>query len=49
MSTRQEKAATVYQMWRKKVFRSGDVSKKTKIHVFRVMAMSVLFYVAETW
>ena len=47
--TRLEKAATVYQMWRRKVFRSRSVSKKTKIHVFRVMVMSVLLYGAETW
>ena len=32
--TRLEKAATVYQMWRRKVFRSRSVSKKTKIHMF---------------
>ena len=49
VSTRLEKAATVYQMWRRKVFRSQDVSKKTKIHVFRVMVMSVLLYGSETW
>ena len=46
---RLEKAATVYQMWRRKVFRSSSVSKKTKIHVFQVMVMSVLLYGAETW
>ena len=49
MSTRLEKAATVYQMWRWKVFRSRSVSKKTKAHVFRVMVMSVLLYGSETW
>ena len=49
VSTRLEKAATVYQMWRRKVFRSRSVSKKTKAHVFRVMVMSVLLYGSETW
>ena len=46
---RLEKAAKVYQMWRKKVFRSQNTSKKTKIYVFRVMVMSVLLCGAETW
>ena len=44
VSTRLEKTATVYQMWRRKVFRSRSVSKKTKVHVFGVMVMSVLLY-----
>ena len=39
----------MYQKWRKKVFRRGSVYKKTKVHVFKVMVMSVLLYVAETW
>ena len=43
VSTRLEKTATVYQMWRR-VFRSRSVSKKTKVHVFGVMVMSVLLY-----
>ena len=47
--TRLEKAATVYQMWRRKLFRSRNIAKRTKIHVFRVMVMSVLLYGAETW
>ena len=46
---RLEKAAKVYQMWRKKVFRSQNTSKKTKIYVFQMMVMSVLLYGAETW
>ena len=49
MRTRLEKAATVYQMWRRKLFRSRSIAKRTKIHVFRVMVMSVLLYGAETW
>ena len=39
-----EKAANVYQMWRRKVFRS-----RTKAQVFRAMFMSVLLYGAEIW
>ena len=49
VSTQLEKVATVYQMWRRKVFRSQSVSKKTKAHVFRVIVMSVLLYGSETW
>ena len=29
---RLEKAATVYQMWRRKVFRSQNLSRATKVH-----------------
>ena len=29
-----EKAATVYQMWRRKVFRSRNLSRRTKVQVF---------------
>ena len=32
-----QKVAKVHQMWRRKLFRSRDVSKKTKIHLFRVV------------
>ena len=46
---RLEKAATVYQMWRRKVFRSRNLSRATKVQVFRSMVMSVLLYGAETW
>ena len=46
---RLEKAAKVYQMCRKKVFRSQNTSKKTKIYLFQMMVMSVLLYGAETW
>ena len=49
VGTRLKKAATTYQMWRRKVFRSKSFTKKTKVHVFRVMVMSVLLYGAETW
>ena len=49
VSTHLEKAATVYQMWRRKVFISRSVCKKTKVHAFGVMVMSVLLYIAETW
>ena len=48
-SARLKKASTVYQMWRRKVFRSRSVGRKTKIRVFKVMVMSVLLYGAETW
>ena len=44
-----EKAATVYQMWRRKVFKSRNLSRRTKVQVFRTMVMSVLLYGAETW
>ena len=49
VSARLKKAATVYQMWRRKVFRSRSVSRSTKVRVFRVMVMSVLLYGAERW
>ena len=49
VGTRLKKAATTYQMWRRKVFRSKSFTKKSKVHVFRVMVMSVLLYGAETW
>ena len=39
-----EKADTVYQMWRRKVFRSQNVSRRTKVQVFRAMVMSVLLW-----
>ena len=32
--TRLEKASTVYQMWRRKVFRSRNLSRRTKMRVF---------------
>ena len=45
---RLEKATTVYRMWRWKVFRSRNLSKTTKVRVFRSMIISVLLYGAET-
>ena len=44
-----EKAATVYQMWRRKVFRSQNLNRRTKVQVFRTMVTLVLLYGAETW
>ena len=44
-----EKAGKVYQMWRRKIFRSHNIGKATKMRVFRTMVMSVLVYGAETW
>ena len=49
VGTRLEKASRVYQKWRREVFRSRSVSKRTKLHVLRVMVMPVLLYGAETW
>ena len=43
-----EKGGRPYQMWRKKVLRSANLSKATK-RVFRTLVMSVLLYGAETW
>ena len=34
VGTRLEKASRVYQKWRKEVFWSKSVSKRTKLHVF---------------
>ena len=44
-----KKASTVYQMLRRKIFRSRNLSKSNKVHVFRTMVMPVLLYSAETW
>ena len=49
VETRLEKASREYQKWKREVFRSGSVSKRTKLHVFRVMVMPVLLFGAETW
>ena len=49
VGTQLKNAATIYQMWRRKVSRSKSFTKKTKVHVFRVMVMSVLLYGAGTW
>ena len=39
----------MYQIWRRKVFRSHNLSKDTKMRGFRTLVMSVLLYGAETW
>ena len=44
-----EKAGKVYQMWRRNVFRSRNLSKTNKMQVFWNMVMSVPLYGAETW
>ena len=44
-----EKAATIYQMWRRKVFKSRNLSRRTKVQVFWTMVMSMLLYGPETW
>ena len=49
VDTRIEKGGRAYQMWRKKVFRSANLSKATKMRVFQTLVMSVLLYGAETW
>ena len=46
---RLKKASTVYQMWRRKVFKNCSLSKTTKLKVFRTCVMPVLLYGAETW
>ena len=49
LKIRIEKAATVFQMWRRKVFRSRNLNRRTKVQVFRTMVTLVLLYGAETW
>ena len=49
VDNRIEKGGRAYQMWRKKVFRSANLSKATKMRVFPTLVMSVLLYGAETW
>ena len=46
---RLEKAGRVYQMWRRKVFRSRNISITTKMCAFRTLVMSVLLCGADTW
>lgn len=43
VNARLKKAATVYQMWRRKVFRSRRVSRSTKVRVFRVMVCTAVW------
>ena len=49
VDSRLQKAGTVYQMWRYKVFRSRSLSIATKVRVFQSLMVSVLLYGAETW
>ena len=49
MTIRLQKAGTIYQVWRRKVFRSHSLSKDTKLQAFRTLVMPVLLYTAETW
>ena len=49
VAVRLEKASKVYQIWRQKIFGNRNLSRPTKMHVFRTMVMSVLLYGAETW
>ena len=49
VAVRLEKASKVYQIWRQNVFRSWNISRSVKVHVFRTMVMFVLLHGAETW
>ena len=49
VTTSIQKAGTVYQMWRRKVFRSRTLGRDTKMRAFRTLVMSVLLYGAKTW
>ena len=49
VDSRLQKAGTVYQMWRHKVFRSRNFSIATKVRVFQSLVMSALLYGGETW
>ena len=49
IALRLEKGGRVNQMWRRKVFRSRNISITTKMRAFRTLVMSVLLYGAETW
>ena len=49
VDSRLQKAGTVYQMWRYKIFRSRNLSTATKVCVFQSLVMSVLLYGSETW
>ena len=49
VAVRLGKAGIAYQMWRKKVFRSHNLSKETNLCAFRTLVMSVLLYGTETW
>ena len=49
VTVRLQKVGTIYQIWRRKVFRSHILSKDTKLRAFRTLVMPVLLYGAETW
>ncbi len=49
IAVRLEKAGRVYRMWRRKLFRSRNISIATKMRAFQTLVMSVLLYRAETW
>ena len=49
VAVRVKKASTVYQILRRKIFRSRYLSKATEARVFRTMVMPVLLYSTETW
>ena len=47
-----EKATTgtvYYKIWRRKVFGSRNLSRRSKVQVFQAGVMLVLLYGAETW
>jgi hypothetical protein len=46
---RLKKTSTMYQLWRRTVFKNHSLSKITKISVFRTCVIPVLLYGAETW
>ena len=41
VAVRLEKAGTVYQMWRRKVFKSHSLNKDTKLRAFPTLVMLV--------
>ena len=41
VAVRLEKAGTVYQMWRRKVFKSQSLNKDNKLHAFPTLVMPV--------
>ena len=49
IAVRLGKAGRVYQMWRRKVFWSRNISITTKMRAFQTLVVSVLLYRAETW
>ena len=50
VAVRVKKASTVYQMLRRKIFRSQNLSKSNSyVNVFSTMVIPVLLYSAKTW